>query len=92
MKITAEGARRSVYSHDIADEDIEAVNITTRGNIRFRIRSEQDPGIGAGLYDLTITLNKNEVLKLYEKAIIADQFIEMKSMKKKIRQLEKKLG
>lgn len=91
MKIIAEGARRSVYAHEIADEEIEAVQVTASGGLKVLVRSEQDPGIGAGLYDLTITFSKKEVFKLYEKAIISDQQVEIKKLKKTIKSLERKL-
>lgn len=91
MKISAVGARRSVYEHEVADEEIENVAITSKGNIRVKIQSEQDPGIGTGLFDLTMTFSKQEVVKMYEKAIVSDQEVKLRATEKRIRLLERKL-
>ncbi len=88
MKISAEGARRSVYRHEVADEGFDKVAITSKGNLRVKIRTLQNPGIGSGVYDLTLTFSKKEALRLYEKAVIAEEQMKLRKQAQTISKLE----
>ncbi len=91
MRILADGARRRSTTHEVANEKIEEVMVTPQGEIKFFLRTYEDPGIAKGLYDLTIHLSKDEVIKLYNKAILADHEVklrELRDLKKRISTLE----
>lgn len=91
MRIKAKGARRRVYEHEVVDDSIDQISITSKGNIYFQVESEESPGLGSGLYLLDIYLSKDEVISLYNKAIKSEEHLAIRELKKKVRKLERAL-